>query len=169
MHYFANLVFRLCLCFFTGARHGYAVCCIGLSLGCGQSHLLSTEMDFDAWASFGCLCIALDALRIVWDVLCIVCDAWASFDACASCVEPGTPWVTEASSFAVFFFFFFSFAVSGFIMILKFIYLWIPLDLTSFLMRWMMDVMAVWTLCCAIDCCRFYPPLTVVGTVFIAV
>ena len=138
MHYFANLVFRLCLCFFTGARHGYAVCCIGLSLGCGQSHLLSTEMDF---------------------------DAWASFDACASCVEPGAPWVTEASSFAVFFFFFFSFAVSGFIMILKFIYLWIPLDLTSFLTRWMMDVMAVWTLSCAIDCCRFYTSLTVVGTV----
>ena len=32
--------------------------------------------------------------------------AWASFDACASCVEPGAPWVTEAFSFAVFFFFF---------------------------------------------------------------
>jgi len=85
---------------------GYAVSRDGLSLGCGLSHLLSTEMVFDAWASFGCLCIALDALRIVWDVLCIVFDAWASFDACASCVEPGAPWVTEAFSFAVFFIFF---------------------------------------------------------------
>ena len=59
-------------------------------------------------ASFGRLCIALDALRIVLDVFCIVCDAWASSDACASCVEPSAPWVTEASSFAVFFFFSFS-------------------------------------------------------------
>jgi len=62
-------------------------------------------------ASCGCFFITLDALHIVLDVFCIVCDAWASFDACTSCVEPGAPWVTEASSFAVFSFSFFSFAL----------------------------------------------------------
>jgi len=132
-------VFHLCLCFFTGARlgSGYAVCCIGLSLGSGQSHLLYAGMVSDACAShvmlctsFGRLCIALDALRIVLDVFCIVCDAWASFDACASCVEPGGPWVTEASSFAVFFFFFFLFLCSLWIYLnTQVLYLWILLDL----------------------------------------
>jgi len=39
----------------------------------------STEIVFDAWASFGCLCIALDALRIICDALRIVFDVWASF------------------------------------------------------------------------------------------
>ena len=122
-------------------------------------------------ASFGCLCIALDALRIVCDVLCIVCDAWASFDACASCVEPGAPWVTIASSFAVFFFFFsFYFAVSGFY---HYTQVFIYLDSAGF--NWISHMLDVGcdgclaSLCCAIDCCRFYPALTVVGTVFIAV
>jgi len=32
-------------------------------------------------ASCGCFFITRDALRIVLDVFCIVCDAWASFDA----------------------------------------------------------------------------------------
>jgi len=71
-----------------------------------ESFTFSTEIVFDAWASSGCLCIALDALRIVCDALCIVFDVWASFDAYASCVEPGAPWVTEALSFAVIFHFF---------------------------------------------------------------
>ena len=48
-------------------------------------------------ASYGCFFITLDALRIVLNVFCIACDAWASFDACASHVELGAPWVTEAS------------------------------------------------------------------------
>jgi len=39
----------------------------------------SAEIVSDAWASSGCLCIALDASRIVCDALCIVFDAWASF------------------------------------------------------------------------------------------
>jgi len=119
-------------------------------------------------ASCGCLLIALDALRIVLDVFCIVCDAWALFDACASCVEPGAPWVTEASSFAVFFFFF-SFALQHLVLSLySSLHIsglrWILLDLT---LDAGCDGCADF-LCCAIDSCRFYPPLTVVGTVFIA-
>ena len=48
-------------------------------------------------ASYGCFFITLDALHIVLNVFCIVRDAWASFDACASHVELSAPWVTEAS------------------------------------------------------------------------
>ena len=121
---------------------GYAVCCIGLSLGVVKvsyfiqrsSLMLGHRVDACAshvmlGASFGRLCVALDALRIVLDVFCIVCDAWASFDACASCVEPGTPWVTEASSFAVFFFF--SLLCSlWFYHFTQVLYLWISLDIT---------------------------------------
>ena len=40
-------------------------------------------------ASYGCFFITLDALRIVLNVFCIVCDAWASFDACAMCIARG--------------------------------------------------------------------------------
>jgi len=81
-------------------------------------------------ASCGCLLIALDALRIVLDVFCIVCHAWASFDACASCLEPGAPWVTEASSFAVFFFFFFFFVAFAYYHHTQVLYIWILLDIT---------------------------------------
>jgi len=59
------------------------------------------------------LCIAHDALRIVLDVFCIVCDAWASFDACASCVELGAPWVTEALLIRGIFLFFFCLVAFG--------------------------------------------------------
>ena len=97
--------------------------------------LLCSEIFLDACASHvmlcalcGCFLVTLDALRIVLDVFCIVCDAWASFDACASCVEPGAPWVTEASSFAVFFFF--CLVAFGIITLLKFAYLWTSLDIT---------------------------------------
>ena len=48
-------------------------------------------------ASYACVFITLDALRIVLNVFCIVCAAWASFDARASHVELSAPWVTEAS------------------------------------------------------------------------
>ena len=82
---------------------GYAVSCDGLSLGCGRSHLLSTEMVF---------------------------DAWASFDVCASCMEPGAPWVTEASSFAVFFFF--SFFQSLDLSCYSSLYIWISLAFIFF-------------------------------------
>ena len=57
-------------------------------------------------ASYGCFFITRDALRIVLNVFCIVCDAWASFDACASHVELGAPWVTEASLLRGIFLFF---------------------------------------------------------------
>ena len=68
------------------------------------------------------------------------------FDAYASCVELGAPWVTEASSFAVIFFRFFS-PVSG-IILLKFVYL----DFACIYLHFshdgsMDDVVAVWTLC----------------------
>ena len=59
-------------------------------------------------------------------------------------MEPGAPWVTEASSFAVIFLFF---PVSG-IMILKFIYLdSADISLHFSLVGSMDDVVAVWTLC----------------------
>ena len=45
-------------------------------------------------ASYACVFITLDASRIVLNVFCIVCAAWASFDACASHVELSAPWVT---------------------------------------------------------------------------
>jgi len=120
-------------------------------------------------ASCGCFLITLDALRIVLDVFCIVCDAWASFDACASCVEPGAPWVTEASSFAVFFF---RFSLLCSIWYYHFTQVCISLDFAGYnLISHELDFGCdgcVDFLCCAIDSCRFYPPLTVVGTVFIA-
>ena len=75
-------------------------------------------------ASCGCLFIALDALRIILDVFCIVCDAWASFDACASHVELGAPWVTEASLLrGIFLFFLFYFVAFGISIYSSYIYL----------------------------------------------
>jgi len=149
MHYSGNLVFHVCVSVFLqvlnmGLGMLYAI------LACHwvvvkvtyflrrYSLMLGHRVDACAshvmlCASCGCWGIAPDALRIILDVFCIVCDAWASFDACASCVEPGAPWVTEASSFAVFFFFFFYFAVTGFITLLTFYitgFCWIWLDLS---------------------------------------
>ena len=80
--------------------------------------------------SCGCSLIANDSLRIVLGVFCIVRDAWASFDVCALCVEPGAPWVTEASSFAVYFFFFSCFVAFDIITLLKFAFIWSSLDIT---------------------------------------
>jgi len=73
--------------------------------------MLVHRMGCFAHRVVGCLFIALDAVRIVLDVFCIVCDAWASFDACASCVELGAPWVTEASLLRGIFLFSLSFAL----------------------------------------------------------
>jgi len=98
-------------------------------------------------ASCGCFFIALDALRIVLDVFCIVCDAWASFDVCASCVELGAPWVTEALQLRGIFLFFLLLSSIWYLHLLKIMYLWTSLDITLDLTRWTLDVMAVWTFC----------------------
>jgi len=128
----------LCLCFLQVLDLDLVMLYVyWLITGCGYCQSLYSEILLDASASHvmlcascGCSLIALDALRIVLDVFCIVCDAWASFDACASCVEPGASWVTKASSFTVFFFFFFYFVAFGIITLLKFAFIWSSLDIT---------------------------------------
>ena len=114
-------MFRIYVCLFAGTRlgSGFSVYYMGLSpvvvkdVYFIQTCHLMLRHRVDACASHlvlcascGCFFIARDALCIVLDVFCIVCDAWASFDACASCVELGTPWVTEASQLRGIFLFF---------------------------------------------------------------
>jgi len=154
------------VCIFAGARlgSGFAVCYMGLSLHGGRSHILYSDMtfDFDACAShvmlcasFGCLLHHLWCLGIVWCV-CIVCGAWSS--------------VGNRSLVALRYFLLFLLLPCSiwYSYLLKITYLWTSLDIT-----WSRTLDAgcdgcLDILCCAIDCCRFYPPLTVVGTVFIA-
>ena len=114
-------MFRIYVCLFAGTRlgSGFSVYYMGLSQVVVEviyfirtCHLmLGHRVDACAshvvlCASCGCFLITRDALRIILDVFCIVFDAWASFDACASCVELGAPWVTEASQLRGIFLFF---------------------------------------------------------------
>jgi len=86
-------------------------------------------------------------------------------DACASCVEHGTPWVTEASSFAVFSFFSSLWHydtqvyISGFRGHMSSF-------LTDLMDRWMMSWL--YGLCAdSIDCCLFLSSVDYSGNCFV--
>ena len=124
---------------FAGARlRSSSDICLRIFTGSDWNQSFYSGISLDAWASCGCLCITRGALRIVLDVFCIVCDAWASFDACASCVELGAPWVTEALLLRGIFLFFLLPCSIWHLHLLKIIYLWTSLDITLDLTRWML-------------------------------